>query len=334
MKNSIKVVFCAFLMFKIHVGFLLNSAHLSSVQTDGLQLIYPNGGETLIGEVTISWILSSEFYSNSTYYDVYYSPNNGVDWIQLAFRIKITNYDWNTKLYETYGTNYYVKVTATSKDWEMKEDISDYHFTINNRGDAFPLENLILIGFIFLIFLLSPLSLGYYVYRVKKKPQMVIDLFQSNKIDYLKSIRHKLIIGLDNLQNRFTEEPIGTPHVKEIYTPSSMVEYFPSDIQHELRSEIKGRTVLTLIEIAYQDPSDTNPVKLAKNLNIPLPTLSKEIKKLRELQYIKTYVSSQVIHDARYRNFEITPKGFKFLSILKFALKVTIDHVKMNSQLN
>lgn len=327
MKNPIKVVLCAFLMFNIQIGLLFCSANLSTVQTDGLELVYPNGGETLIGEIIISWTLSSEFYSNSTYYNVYYSHNNGIDWIQLGFRLRMTSYDWNTKLYETYGTNYQVKVTATSKDWDTKEDISDNHFKIDNRGDVFPLENLILIGFIFL----TTISLGYYFYRVKRKPQKFIDLFQPTRIEYLKSIRHKLIIGLDNLQSGFNEELIGTPQVKEIYTPSSMVEYFPSDIQHELRSEMKGRTVLTLIEIAYQDPSDTNPAKLAKNLNIPLSTLSKEIKRLRELQYIETYVSSQVIQDARYRNFEITPKGFKFLSILNIALKITINRVKMNS---
>ena len=98
-----------------------------------------------------------------------------------------------------------------------------------------------------------------------------------------------------------------------------MVEYFPSEIQYELRSEIKGRTVLTLIEIAYQDPSDTNPAKLAKSLNIPLSTLSKEIKKLKRLHYVDTHISNQVVKDARYRNFKITLKGFKFLSI--FSIK-------------
>ncbi|MFX0125445.1 MAG: winged helix DNA-binding protein [Candidatus Hodarchaeota archaeon] len=329
MKNPIRVVLWVFLMFNLHVGLLFNSVNLTTVQTNGLQVIFPNGGETLIGEVTIIWSLSSEFYSDSTYYNLYYSPNNGEDWIQLAFRIKTTSYDWNTNLYETYGTNYFVKVTATSKDWETKEDISDNLFTIDNRGDRFPLENLFLVGFIVLIFPISTLSLGYYFYRVKMKPQMFIDFFHSDKIDHLKSIRHKLIIGLDNLQNGYNEALIGTPQVKEIYTPSSMVEYFPSDIQHELRSELKGRTVLVLIEIAYQDPSDTNPVKLAKNLNIPLSTLSKEIKKLRELQYIEMYVSSQVIQDARQKNFEITPKGFKFLSILNIVLKVTIDQLKI-----
>jgi DNA-binding MarR family transcriptional regulator len=317
-------------MFNIQIGLLFSFANLSTVQTDGLELVYPNGGETLIGEVVISWTLSSEFFSNSTYYNVYYSYNNGANWIQLAFRLKTTSCDWNTELYETFGTNYQVKVTATSKDWDIKEDISDNHFTIDNQGNIFPFEDLILISFIFL----TTLGLGYYYYRIRRKPPMFIDLFQYKKIEYLKSIRHKLIIGLDNLQNGFNEEPIGQPQVKEIYTPSSLVEYFPSDIQHELRSEIKGRTVLTLIEIAYQDPSDTNPAKLAKNLNIPLSTLSKEIKKLRELQYIETYVSSQVIQDARYRNFEITPKGYKFLSILNIALKITIDRIKMNGQLN
>ncbi|MHA1947938.1 MAG: hypothetical protein ACW97W_17720, partial [Candidatus Hodarchaeales archaeon] len=86
-------------------------------------------------------------------------------------------------------------------------------------------------------------------------------------------------------------------------------------------------------EIAYQNPSDTNPAKIAKSLNIPPSTLSKEIKKLKELDYLQTHISTQVVQDARYRNFQITSKGFHFLSLLNTALKVTLNRVKMNGRI-
>ena len=112
----------------------------------------------------------------------------------------------------------------------------------------------------------------------------------------------------------------------------SVIDYFPTDIQNNLRSEIKGRTVLTLIEIAYQDPQETNPSKIANSLNIPLSTISKEIKKLIELNFIHSYVSTQVLHDGRYRNFSISPKGINFLRMLNEVLKYTINRIKDKAQ--
>ena len=90
----------------------------------------------------------------------------------------------------------------------------------------------------------------------------------------------------------------------------------------------KWRTILILIEIAYQDLSETNPKKLAKSLNIQASTLSKEIMKLKDLHYIESFVSAQVLHDGRYRNYIITQKGFHLLYTLKETLKLTITRLK------
>ena len=110
---------------------MVNSA--KAQQNNGLQIFYPNGGETLSGNATLLWILASEYLGDSVQYSVYYSPDNGVHWIQLAFYITSASFRWDTTLYETYGTDFLVKVVATSKDWEDKEDISDNPFNIDNR---------------------------------------------------------------------------------------------------------------------------------------------------------------------------------------------------------
>ena len=107
-----------------------------------------------------------------------------------------------------------------------------------------------------------------------------------------------------------------------------MLDYFPSDIRSEINVKIKGKTIFTLIEIAYQDPMETNPTSISKSLNIPPSSLSREIKRLIKLNYLETHVSEIVLNDGRYRNFRITPKGFYFLSHLNDALKMTIDRLK------
>ncbi|MFX0205361.1 MAG: hypothetical protein ACFFDT_05200, partial [Candidatus Hodarchaeota archaeon] len=132
---------------------------------------------------------------------------------------------------------------------------------------------------------------------------------------------------LDNIKGTYPLELRDVPQL-EPTSQISMVKYFPSTFHEDLRSELKGRTVLTLIEIAYQDPSETNPTKLAQSLKIPTPSLTREIKKLIDLQYVEAFVSAQVLQDARYRNFSITSKGFLFLSTLNEALQIAITRLK------
>ncbi|MFX0170675.1 MAG: hypothetical protein ACFE9L_02015 [Candidatus Hodarchaeota archaeon] len=293
-------------------------------QSYGLQITYPNGGEVLSGVVRIRWFLG--VLGENPTYNVYYSPDDGIHWIQLAFSIFESSYEWDTLLYETYGTGFLIKVVVFSKSWFDKIDISDNTFTIDNRT-GLSLEDLYLPFFGFLFIVMSS-GLVYFVYNKRLKEVPFVDFFESKKIDFLKSIREKVVIGLDNIKFEFIEESQDLPYLEAPTSVTSMVEYFPIDIRNELRIEIKGRTVLTLIEIAYQDPSETNPVKLAKSLNIPVSTLSKEIKKLVELEYVESVISSQVIQDGRFRNFKITSKGFSFLSILNNALRMTINRLK------
>ncbi|MFX0208988.1 MAG: NosD domain-containing protein, partial [Candidatus Hodarchaeota archaeon] len=195
-----------------------------------------------------------------------------------------------------------------------------------------------------LLFMLTVLTLfggstgaGYFVYRTRLKPRDVDSEFEPEEpfsefvseelIERVKPLYHKLVVGLENIQTSALPQPITVP-LLEPAEPITLIEYFPSDIKEDLRSRIKWRTVLTLIEIAYQDPSETNVINLAKSMDIPTSTLSKEIKRLINLHYIEFFVTAKVLQDARYRTYVITPKGFKLLYILKEAFKLAITRIK------
>ncbi|MFW9902813.1 MAG: hypothetical protein ACFFFH_00655 [Candidatus Thorarchaeota archaeon] len=322
--------------------YLDNITSFHESQNNGLNILYPNGGETLNGTVTIQWALSSMYLGDSPWYSVFYSPDRGDNWIQLAFIIIESTYEWNTPLYETYGNNYLVKVIAESKEWVNKEDVSENPFSIDNRlvessststteiqTDEEP-DNQILLLFSLLGSFIILSGAGFTYYRIGprlKKQKTFVELIRSSENEFLKEIRHKVVIGLDNIRGPYPLE-LRDPLQLESVVKASMVEYFPSTFHEDLRSELKGRTVLTLIEIAYQDPSETNPTKLAQSLKIPTPSLTREIKKLIDLQYVEAFVSTQVLQDARYRNFSITSKGVLFLSTLNEALQIAIARLK------
>ncbi len=338
-KSKLIIIACVFIIFNFSTMTFSYPSLYSSNQSDGLQITYPNGGEVLSGNIDILWTLEPPFASNVSGYNIYYSPNGGQDWIQLGFSYPGTSYTWNTDLFED-GSNYLLKIIAFSKEWFDKEAISASTFTINNsRFNLFGIfsgENAIFIGLLVVMLAIGTPGLGLYYYYTKRNRQSSFkSFFQLDRPTFLKEISQKLIIGIDNIQSGFIEEPLELPsmEIDAIIEPNSMIEYFPADFQYDLRSEIKGRTILTLIEIAYQNPSDTNPAKIAKSLDIPPSTLSKEIKKLKDLDYLQTHISKQVVEDARFRNFEITTKGFHFLSLLNTALKVTINRVKMNGRI-
>lgn len=308
---------------------ICEQGELPQSQNDYLQIIYPNGGEALSGNVTIRWIYGFDFVETLASYSVFFSPNNGFYWIQIGFLIPETEVVWNTVLYEKQGTDCLIKVVAQSKNLGSEEDISDGTFSIDNidRGsNNLPIQLLLLFATFSII---TGIGLGYFlINRRFKRLETVLAIPQSKGVESIKAIRHKVIIGLDNIKDEFLLESGEIPRLEKIPNQITMEDCFPSDFQDDLRTEMKGRTVLTLIEIAYQDPSETNPAKLAKSLNIPPSTLSKEIKKLLGLQYIETHISNQVLGDGRFRNFAITPKGFTFLSILNDALKITIKRAR------
>ncbi|MFW9906628.1 MAG: hypothetical protein ACFFFH_20135, partial [Candidatus Thorarchaeota archaeon] len=184
------------------------------------------------------------------------------------------------------------------------------------------------------IFTFSLIIARYYRSKYKNQYYSNINtLFPSTEVEFLKFIRNKITIGLENIRNT-TALPFQDIHLlTNSTTPSTMLDFFPSEIKQELQTKIRNNTIFTLIEIAYQDPTETNPTKLSKSLNIPPSTLSREIKKLITLNYLETYLTDVVMLDTRLKNFRVTEKGYIFLMNLKNALNTTIAHLnKRNNQ--
>ncbi|MHA2271255.1 MAG: right-handed parallel beta-helix repeat-containing protein [Candidatus Hodarchaeales archaeon] len=315
-----------------------------------IDVIAPNGGETLSGNLTIRWSASRDSYRHPILYAVYYSSDDGSSWTQVAFDLTATSFLWDTTSdTDLRGGNYRIKIVAYDLRGLLIEDISDGPFAIENTksgSKSFEPPLLVILGLLFLILLALALGLGYFWFNAKSKKQPSFSTFiQTAQIDFLEMLYFKVRMALEAVkvelltEGELTEEstalisyvPPEEPEdlaVIDSVEPPVLVDSFPHDIRHDLKSAMKGRTVMTLIEIAYQDPDNTNPVRLAESLDIPLPSLTREIKRLNELQYIESFVSAKVLRDGRYRNYTITAKGIRFLYTLKDTLQLAITRLK------
>ena len=192
------------------------------------------------------------------------------------------------------------------------------------------LDYLITIIVILLIIVIFTVIIARYYKSKYENPYQTYTstLFHSNRVEFLKVLLNKVVIGLENIRNDTVSELQEAILLTNPSTPTTMLDFFPSEIKQELQTKIRSNTIFTLIEIAFQDPTETNPTKLSKSLNVPPSTLSREIKKLLSLNYLETYLSDVVMLDTRLKNFKITEKGFIFLMNLKNALNITIANLK------
>ncbi len=93
--------------------------------------IYPVGGETLNGTVTVSWSSSSDSWGHVVYYSLYYSPDNGTSWHSLINDTTSTMYTWDTTTVPN-GTQYLLKVIARDLYGLSSYGVTPTVFTINN----------------------------------------------------------------------------------------------------------------------------------------------------------------------------------------------------------
>lgn len=221
-----------------------------------------------------------------------------------------------------------------------------------NGSNGFEPPFLALLGLLILLLLVLSLGLGYILVNSQSKKNPSFDAFiQAAQLDFLEAINYKIHIALENANTELIteaeasveetalvgyfppDESVAVPGLDTVEQPV-LTDYFPPTIRHDLKSGMKGRTVLTLIEIAYQYPDGTNPMTLSKLLNISPASVSNEIKRLTRLQYIESYVSAKALQDGRYRYYSITPKGSIFLQSLKGALDITISRLRKANQEN
>ncbi|MFX0184807.1 MAG: hypothetical protein ACFE95_17125, partial [Candidatus Hodarchaeota archaeon] len=293
-------------------------------------IIHPNGGEVLNGTISINWTSSVDSHKHEITYNLYYSSNNGEDWVLLDSDLKTTSYQWDTTTVSN-GRNYLIKVVASCSEGIDMTDLSNTAFNIKN-GSGYILPTIVIQILAGIAILMACVGTGYILLNSKlRRPKSFIEFIQSEQIDFLKSLYHKVIIGLENVAVGMITEQVKTP-LLESAEPMSLAEYFPSDIRDNLKSGMKARTVLTLIEIAFQYADETHPMYLSRILDIPPSTLSAELRKLTELNYIEFHVSPKALQDGRFRNYTVTSKGVSFLRILKGALELSIKRMKEKNQ--
>jgi parallel beta-helix repeat protein len=73
----------------------------------------PSGGETLSGDVTISWVTSVDTWDYNVMYNVSYSIDGGTTWTLLKADLTATNFIWDTNTVPD-GSNYILKIEAIS----------------------------------------------------------------------------------------------------------------------------------------------------------------------------------------------------------------------------
>ncbi len=299
------------------------------------KIVCPRENDIINGTVYINWTLSVDSHKHPVSYTLYYSTKENQTWIEIKSELIYNYYRWDTTTVPD-GSDYLIKVVA-SCDENFSSEVILGQITILNNIDILTsstdgTEEILnqLIPQISSIFLLTccTIAVGYYVINKRLGTPSFIEYFQSEKIEFLKPIYHKMIIGLENITTAIMSETVVTPLLEEPTTPTSLAKWFPTDYRSELKSELKGKTVLTLIEVAFLYAEDVNLTILSQNLDIPPSTLSGELKKLVNLNYLEFHVSPQVLHDGRFRHYIITPKGITFLKILKTALELSINRIK------
>ncbi|MDH5403943.1 MAG: right-handed parallel beta-helix repeat-containing protein, partial [Candidatus Heimdallarchaeota archaeon] len=111
-------------------------------------ILTPNGGEIYYSTINITWTLSADTYDHQIFYNIYLSPDNGLNWVLIATDISSTTFIYT--VLGLNGSDFLVKVVADDKNGLISEDISDTAFSIIEHNIIIPsftsLENTTLSG--------------------------------------------------------------------------------------------------------------------------------------------------------------------------------------------
>ncbi len=123
---------------------------LSDITPPNVQVIYPNGGESLNGTITVTWSASDDFDDNLDI-DIEYSNDNGDTWhIVTTNQDNDGSYDWDLSALQE-GSEYLIRITATDNAGLSNNDTSDNTFTIYREFPG-PVVNIVkpLVGHFYL----------------------------------------------------------------------------------------------------------------------------------------------------------------------------------------
>jgi len=106
---------------------------LTANREPSVEVASPNGGETVSGEITVSWT-GGDLDDDALTYSVFYSDDGGGSWNPIGTGLSGTHIQWNTSIVDD-GSNYFIRVTATDGEFTVG-DISDGNFTVNNQAST------------------------------------------------------------------------------------------------------------------------------------------------------------------------------------------------------
>ncbi|MHA2101518.1 MAG: WD40 repeat domain-containing protein, partial [Candidatus Kariarchaeaceae archaeon] len=174
-------------------------------------------------------------------------------------------------------------------------------------------------GLLLIVMLFGLLSLVIsfiYVSKIRQKDStgnFFLKLTEQKNLRSFRALYQKIVIGLENSKrdwvSNYPEEELDLLIERESQDYTNIIDVFPSDIQHDIKSELRGRSILILIELAYKFPEQAHTSGVAESLKIPRTTVSFEIKKLLFLQYIQQNQDLNSLHDTRFKYYSLTPKG-------------------------
>ncbi|MBE0526351.1 MAG: hypothetical protein IH631_05375, partial [Candidatus Thorarchaeota archaeon] len=102
---------------------------LTANRAPGVEVDSPNGGETVAGEIAVSWT-GGDLDDDALTYSVFYSDDLGGSWTSIGNGLSDTEVQWNTTLVDN-GQDYLIRVVASDGEFTI-EDISDGNFTVDN----------------------------------------------------------------------------------------------------------------------------------------------------------------------------------------------------------
>jgi DNA-binding MarR family transcriptional regulator len=190
-------------------------------------------------------------------------------------------------------------------------------------------EQILVIGIlIFFLFFLGLLLYRSKYTQTNPRNQPFKTLLEPEHFQFLRQLYHKLVMGLANPKTPLlsNENLSFTNDIKTSLStsPTIIANLFPPQIRKDITSEIRGRSVLILVELAYQPLENAFSNYFSKALNIPHQTVSFELKKLVELDYIQTLQTPTTLQDTRFKYYKLTHKGTLFLYLLKETIAYTL----------
>ncbi|MHA2363024.1 MAG: amylo-alpha-1,6-glucosidase [Candidatus Hodarchaeales archaeon] len=95
-------------------------------------IVYPEGDNLVLSDlVLIQWNLVNDTLEHSVNYSLYYSNDDGNNWILIASGLNTTNYQWDTT-FVINSDNYLIKIVAMGSEGLITETLSTTSFTISN----------------------------------------------------------------------------------------------------------------------------------------------------------------------------------------------------------